>query len=827
MNVCNKQRVLLVALAAGLACAARSGELETARTALQDRLYAIAQAHAEKALREPRGDRVQALQVLLEAQSLQGLFAEMLATLDANGAIVRDAPAPEAFVYWRTLALLHTGRAPEAVRLAESVSLAGSVYADALRRLGARAKLAAGDAEGALLLFAEVDRTTSNAVTRADNALEWALALERTDQPAAALEVLKRQADLGVQTAAVSEGALARGRLLMRQGKSAEAAMVFSQLAMSERAVETARVQALMELSVYAFDSGKTNEAIAHARLAYERAQLPETRRLAGFRLGDLLAADAQTIDEGEALVKALVREFPEEAASMQAQLKLADALLQARRPERAAAEYRIFLETYPSSSLDVLVLQGRGWALFQLGLYTEASGVFQRAAELATNAVVKAECQYKQGDALLADERYGEAAAVYAQLAAEAPQSPLADRALYQSAECLERAGRLDEAGKAYRKVAERYPSRDVAPKAMLRLAALQTEATAFDEAVRTYTALLAAFSQKTVRADALMGRGKVYYRTYRFDAAMRDFAAVAESDPGRRDEARFLLTLCLYGLGRDTEARTAGASFLVDFPESPRLPDMILWLGKFDFNRGQFAEARRFFMGFVTRWPGNGWADAALVWAARSAYGEADFTGAVETVARLIREYPQSLRRVEARLVQAEALMELARFDEAVLVLDQVVGQAPDSEWGGQARLRKGDCLFALGADNTLRYQEAMDVYRDLLQQASLTPTVVLQLHYKVGRCLEKMKRVDEAIDHYYSEVMLRYQNERARGVWYDESSASLYVRSAFNIAELYEQKGQPEQAVNVLQRLIQSGVPGGDEAGQRIDRLRKKRR
>lgn len=818
--------VTLAALVAVAGPLARSSELETARAALQDHLYPIAQTHALRALKESGGDRYQALLVLVEAQSEQGLYEDVLQTLDANASMIRGAPQPEAFVYWRSLALLHSGRAGEAVRLTGSVTYAGSAFADALRRVAARAKLATGDEVGALALFSEVERTSTNGLSRAANALEWAMALEAAGRPEAALDVLKKQSELGVQSTAMNDGMLMRGRLLMRMGKTAEATMAFSQLAMNERAGESARVQALVEMSVYAFETGKTNEAVAYARSAYDRAQLPETRRLAGFRLGDLLSSDVKTIDEGEALVKALVREFPEAPASMQAQLKMADSLLQAKRAERAAAEYRVFLETYPSSSLDALVMQGRGWALFQLGRFMEASGVFQRAAELATNVAERTECLFKQGDALLADGRYGEAALVYARLAADAPQSLLADRALYQSAECLERAGRREEACAGYRKVFDAYPARDVAPKAMLRLAALQTEASAYDEAVRTYTLLVSKFSQKAVRGDALMGRGKVYYRTYKFDTAMQDFAAVAESDPSRRDEARFLLTLCLYGLGRDIEARAAGASFLVEFPESPRLPDMILWLGKFDFNRGRFADARRYFFDFVSRWPGNAWADAALVWAARAAFGEADFTGAVESVARLVREYPRSLRLVEARLVQADALMELARFDEAVLVFEQVIEQSPDSEWGAIARLRKGDCLFALGSDNNVRYQEAMDAYRGLLQKPSLTPMVALQLHYKVGRCLEKMKRLDEAIDQYYSEVMIRFQNERARGVWYDETSTSLFVRSAFNIAELYEQKGRPDQAVSVLQRLIQSNVPGGDEARQRIERLRKKR-
>jgi tetratricopeptide (TPR) repeat protein len=819
-------RQLVCVLAAWPLCAALSGDLETARAALQDKLYPIAQTHAEKALRSRSADATQSLLVLLEALHGQGQFKAMLSLFDTFGDVVRQSSQPETFRYWKALALLNAGQPAEAIRLTEAATNMPPAYADAMRRIGARAKQASGDLPGALALFAEVDKRSTNLLIRAANALEWAMALDQSGRSDAALEVLKIQAELSVAGESVSDGALLRGRILMRQGKTAEATMVFNQIAMSERVAEAARVQALVEMSVFTLNGGKTNEAVAYARSAYERAQLPETRRLAGFRLGDLLAANAATIDEGEGLIKALVREFPEHVASMQAQLKLADSLLQAKRPERAAAEYRIFLETYPSTSLDATVLQGRGWALMQLGRFTEAGGSFQRAAEVSADVSMKAECLYKQGDALLADARFSEASQVYAKLAEAYPQTVHADRALFQSADCLERAGKRAEAAAQYRKVAEKFPDRDVAPKALLRLAAVLSEVGNFDEAVRTYTSVLGVFNQKGVRVDAFMGRGKVYYRTYRFDAAMQDFASVAESDPTRRDEARFLLTLCLYGLGRDKEARAAAAAFLLDFPESSRLPDMMLWLGKFDFNRGKFEDARRFFLEYVARWPSNRWADAALLWSARAASGGADFTGAVELVTRLVRAYPQSTRVSEALLVQADALMELARFDEAVLLLDQVISQAPDSEWSKMALMRKGDCLFALGADNGTRYQEALVAYRAMLEKGSLTPALTLNLQFKAGRCLEKMKRIDDAIDQYYSEVMIRYQNERAGGAWYDETSTSLFVRAAFNVAELYEQKGEPEQAVRILQRVVQAGVPGEEEARQRIERLRKKK-
>ena len=817
------QILLAVVFSAGVALA---DELGTARAALQDRLYLVAQGHARNAL-DGAGGNAEALAILLEALCGQDKALEALEALDRYAEAQRNAPRPELFTYWRAVALLKAGRADEAARAAVSVALPDDLaVADALLRVAARARRASGDQAGALEAFAEVDRRTTNVATRAANAFEWASALDEAAQEHTALSVLAALADLNVRSAEVDEGALLRARILMRQGKTADAVARYNQLAMTSQASDGVRVQALDEMSVHALALARTNESVAYARTACDVAKLPAARRFAEFRLGDLLCLDGATLDEGEALVGRLVREVPDDPASVQAHLRLADALLRFGRSVRAAEEYRIFLETYPSSSHEEHVLLGRGWALFQLKRYAEAGAIFQRVAEQATNLTVRAECLFKQGDALVADARYAEAAQTYALLAQDCPDDRLAPRALYQSAESLERAAQLPLAITRYRQVAEAYPSSEVAPRALLRLAALQLADGDADAAIRTYTVIQANAAQRAFRSDALMGRGKAHYRLYRFDAAMQDFAAVAEGDAARRDEARFAITLCLYALGRDKDAHASATAFMLDFPESRFLPDMVLWLGKLEFNRGRFAEARKFFVEYVTRWDKAEWADAAMLWAARAAADDGDFTGAVELVTRLVQEYPKSARLTEARLTQADALKMLARFPEAVLLLDQVITGEPDGEWAVQAKLRKGDCLFALGVDNGEHYLKALAVYRDVLQQPSQTPSQKLQLHYNAGRCLEKLRRANEAIDVYYSDVVIRYLDDRAKGVWYDDTASGLFMRAAFNVADLYEKDGKPDLAANVLERVLQSDVSGKEEIRQRMERLRRKR-
>lgn len=804
-------------------------DLKVAQDALRDGLYPVARAHAERILDAAAPgspDARTALLAVLEALSGEKKYREALARIDTAVAKGQTIGPDPAVAYWRALACLNLGEYAKARDAAASATNAPSPYADALLRALARAERGLGDLPAALAVYREADRST-NLLTRTDNALEWAQTLLESGDRKAAGEVLDRQSEIGFESDSLSEGQLLRGRLFLEAGQTGQAGALFTRLSMDGRAREAARVQALLELSVIALDGGKTNEAVAFARNAYGRAKEPASRRLAGFRLGDLLTASPATLKEGAKLVKELVQERPEDERSVQAQLKLADAFLQAGFPSEAAAEYKIFLETYPSSSLDARVLLGRGQALLKLNQAAEAGLAFRRAAERCGDREQKNVCLMKQADALAADGQFADAASVYREVADSRPGSPYAGEALFQSADALERAGKFAEAAEGYASVTNRFAGTSVAGDAMLRLAALQSSRGDDADAVATYTAVLSSAGGGNAVPAAWMGRGKVHYKAFRFERALRDFAAFEELSSERKDEARFLMTLCLYGMGRDADAKKAAVAFLADYPKSGRIPDMLLWLGKFSFNHADYADAQRRFLDFVSRWPSSDRAESALVWAAQAAFYANDFTGCLEHVAKLLQDRPDTARLTEALLLQANALVELARFNEAILLLDRVITTAPDTDFARKALLRKADSLFTMGAGNAARYEEAMDAYRARLKSGRLTESEELELQFKIARCLEKLERADEAVDQYYSEVMARYQDARRKGRWLDERATALYVKSAFSIASLCERAGRYEQAARILRRLQRAGVPGSEEAGPRLERLRRRNR
>jgi tetratricopeptide (TPR) repeat protein len=230
--------------------------------------------------------------------------------------------------------------------------------------------------------------------------------------------------------------------------------------------------------------------------------------------------------------------------------------------------------------------------------------------------------------------------------------------------------------------------------------------------------------------------------------------------------------------------------------------------------------------FSSYVDLAPKSPSAPESIVWAARAYLADNDFTHAVSVVAKLSSLQPDPLTLASGLLVQGEALIELARFDEAVLVLERAAlaaGMSPAERF--RAQLLKADALFAMGADNPVRYHAALDAYRTLHAGADVNPSQKISLAFKVGKTLERLKRTDQAIDQYYTQVVLAYRNGREKGLVYSDDAHADFSRAAFRLSEEYESRGLDHQAESMLSLVVASGVPAAAEASRRIDRIRKK--
>ena len=810
--------------------------LDMARRALADGLWSVAATNAARAAAD-EGLRGTARLVQLEALARAGLTTNMTALVESWA----DAQS-EGIRYWYAWALVE-GRQFEKARPLLAGPFADPAYAPLALRLAARLELATGARDAAEERFKQAAAALgTNGTDRAANAVEWAGARLSFGDLAGARAVL---ADEKAAEAPGSVGDAARllaADLAARAGDTNMAWRVRRQLvAGGTNTVERAYVLAACALADDLRNAGETNGSIAMISNAVARATQPELVRQAGFRLGFALLSQPSTRAAGAEQITSLLRRFPGTDEARAAHLRFADALLALGEAAAAEREFSALLQTYPEHALDVHVLAGRGWAMLESGRRTEAVGVFARAAQAATNAADRAVCIFKQGDALLAEGRFAEAAEAYARVPPEGG-AELHARARFQRADSLARAGQSAEAITLFAELAKAGTDAEVAFAAGLRMAALESAAGRLESAIALYTKLLEKKEPPCTDAqkvDVLYGRGKAFYGAYRFAEAEADFTAVAKLLPTRAPEMAFLSARCLYGAGRDDEAAKAARELLAAGGGDDRLrADVAYWLAKYEFGHRNYATALAGFAACATNESlSAGRRIEALGRAARCCAAQSDYAGVVEYATRattnavavraIAKQTPETAAVAEVFVLQAEALMELARFNEAVLVLSRAQLLPAPPELLRRAAMLKADCLFAMGADDDRRYVQALDAYRAVQKDEALLPSARLAVAFKIGRSLEKLRRFEEAADQYYVQVVMAYCDGVRAKTWFDGDARAFFTRAVFILADWYEARGEARQAIRVLDYLVKTGVPAAREARQRIQRLEEKKK
>lgn len=395
---------------------------------------------------------------------------------------------------------------------------------------------------------------------------------------------------------------------------------------------------------------------------------------------------------------------------------------------------------------------------------------------------------------------------------------------------------GRREEAIEAFRRAGELADDPSVKARAMVKEGDVLQELGRESEAMARYRAVLDRFAETDV-AKALKqvvavreqeDSGRELYRNFRFAEAGEVFAAVARADAARKPRMDFLEVLCLYGQGKEDEALARVRRLIADCPSVSVRMDATLWLAKFLYNRREWKESARLFTVCSGQLKDRSAAADSLLWAARAAFAENDFNGAIQISARIAEHYADTGARPHALLIQGEALIELGRLDEAVLVFDRVsAADGIAAEERVRARTLKADALYAMGADNPARYVAAVEAYRSVLFGTTQTPSERIVVAFKIARALEKLNRTEEAVDTYYAQVVLAYREGRIANRRMTEEAGSAFSRAAFRLADEYERRGKDWQAANILRLVAESDVPASGEAAKRMERLMNKGR
>lgn len=825
--------VLLASIPPGAHCANQDDLLTGASAALEDEMYEIAEQNIRQYLSliaDTNQPKTEYIIMLAQALCGQKRYPEMLELLVRNRKESSDSSSADAFVFWLATAFYENSRWAAALEQISDFEnrYPGSELIPDIIRLRAKTLLKLDRAGEAISILERLIKEHEDSAETVTDRLFLGQMLADSGRTEEACAILEKLLVFPPDTSTGQKCRGILGRVYTDQRQWQKARQVYEPLINQSNIPDDYRLQAIESLAEIAVSQTNFNEALGILENGQRLLSSPSQKNELSLRKGILLLK-MNKFDEGTALVHDFVRSQTTNVSGAKVQLELAQSLLANGRNEKALIEFQNFLETFASQADLTEAYRGKGTALFNLERYHEAAAAFGKAEETAKKPEEKARDRYCAADSLFASGQFKTAAETYAQVAAMMPYTQPANMALFQTAECQLQMGNSPEAETFFWKVYDEDPSDVLAPRALLRIADVLLQQNKLRAAETIYTWINQEYAAQW-QARSIYGRGVIAYRSGRFADALICFEdtlrLAGQGNAIRRDEitggddevaaaAAYMSGWACFMLSKTDEARNRFAGVVSSYRHSSKAPEALFWLGEHDYNSGYYDSAEKSFRRLADDYPRSSLADDALFWAGRAALMQNEFRRGRDYFSTLIKNYPSSRRRPEGRYFQGVALCELGQFDAAILIFNEIIKQYPNHE---SASFKKADCQFILGSDAPRRYEDAINSYQLVLDRPECSATSRLQARYKIGRCLEKLGRPNEAFAQYLQVVYSYLQNQEqnpAGNLW--------FVRAAFNAAGIMEDKQQWRQAANIYQRVVEADIPASSDAQERIDKLR----
>lgn len=309
----------------------------------------------------------------------------------------------------------------------------------------------------------------------------------------------------------------------------------------------------------------------------------------------------------------------------------------------------------------------------------------------------------------------------------------------------------------------------------------------------------------------------------------AQIDTLEASESELPEDASTRLILVrLQLLDLSADPAATVALAHEIIEgYPGTHASSEASLILGKNLFRSGNYNEARITLEKLAAAEPGTQRSQAALLLAARSAALGATAQSREEA----LKLYDKTMAhdgalKSLALLEKARLLIDLNRLPAAIESLAAAYDSAaPDEPSRFSTGLLLAEATYARGDTDPDSLTDALRIYDSLLKASAGDPSRFFRLQYLRGLTLEKLpdaadpskNRLAEAREAYFSVIDRPTDPPPAEWEWFE--------RSCFRLLTMLETEEDWKAAVGIAARIASFGGPRAEEAATRARQLRLK--
>lgn len=372
-----------------------------------------------------------------------------------------------------------------------------------------------------------------------------------------------------------------------------------------------------------------------------------------------------------------VLKSHPSVDEANDARFGLANARLFQQRYQEAQQTLRKFLADAPDHRRARSAWYRLGEVSYLLGDLAESRRALERFTEGdATHPNLETAWTYL-GDVCFALKDLPAAKRAYDTGLAAFPKGPLVDRTRYGLGRSLAGLNQPEEALKILVELA-RSGKRDWVDRAWIQIGSIHFAAGRYDEAILAYKALDRESPNSLLRSEAVLRTADALVQLKRPDEAIAVLKPLAD-DPAQQLGPQAALSSATIQLQRDRNQAAANEldAAIKRFPESPLMPSLVFRLAEALVRLERLDDARARFLQVAEKSPRDPWAEPALIRAIRLAFAARDFKAVQAMTASFAADFPSSASAAEVQLIKARALRADKRGQEAIPILEGLLGE------------------------------------------------------------------------------------------------------------------------------------------------------
>lgn len=234
-------------------------------------------------------------------------------------------------------------------------------------------------------------------------------------------------------------------------------------------------------------------------------------------------------------------------------------------------------------------------------------------------------------------------------------------------------------------------------------------------------------------------------------------------------------------------------------------------------------FRSAKEVLISFAQDYPSSVLVTQALFEAAMHSQrqGPDHYGEAVVLLDRLVQEYPESDLVYYAGLKQGDLLRLMNNFAEAQLIYENLINRYPAHRLRYASELSRADCIVALAQGEADQLVEALSILERLVDQPDLPVEVQIEAGYKWGKILVRNNNPEEART-VFGLVASRFLLDSPNAAKVTPVGNYWLSRTIFSLGELLENEQEFSEAEKLYRKLVAFNLPGRSLALSRISQL-----